>query len=317
LDEERHFYYTTNWQVIEERVKDGVDLDPNVQYVWGGRYVDDLVMRLRDTDADGDIEPDNGDETVYAVHDVMFNITALTDSGGDVLERYTYTPYGERTVLDPNWSEDADGTDYAFVHGHQGLRHDRETGLIENRYRMRHVTLARWLQRDPIGYADGMNAYGAYHVIQGELDPSGLEGGLHPLFQRKATKKCRDETKYTECVAEAYNDHKDRLAKIREAASILLDQAFQMMRDDLTDCEDAYPDQPIKTQMCREYVKAQYYYILNGIRLARFELEMESTGRLLFAMKVCDDESSTWVDACDPCPDGTTPTGDTGTRIDY
>jgi hypothetical protein len=53
-----------------------------------------------------------------------------------------YTPYGERTVLNPNWSEDADGeSDYAFVHGHQGLRHDPETGLIENRNRMRHVSL--------------------------------------------------------------------------------------------------------------------------------------------------------------------------------
>ncbi|MEM1353304.1 MAG: hypothetical protein AAGH88_00325 [Planctomycetota bacterium] len=32
----------------------------------------------------------------------------------------------------------------------------------------------RFLQRDPAGYPDGMNAYGAYHVMRGGVDPRGL-----------------------------------------------------------------------------------------------------------------------------------------------
>jgi hypothetical protein len=54
--------------------------------------------------------------------------------------------------------DDGDQTVYAFVHDYHCLRHDPETGLIENRYRMRHVTLGRWLKRDPhpATYPDGM-----------------------------------------------------------------------------------------------------------------------------------------------------------------
>jgi uncharacterized protein RhaS with RHS repeats len=37
-----------------------------------------------------------------------------------------------------------------------------------------HPTLGRWVQRDPIGYADGQNLYAAYHVMRGEMDPLGL-----------------------------------------------------------------------------------------------------------------------------------------------
>ncbi|MEM1355639.1 MAG: hypothetical protein AAGH88_12235, partial [Planctomycetota bacterium] len=33
----------------------------------------------------------------------------------------------------------------------------------------------RFLQRDPSGYPDGANAYAAYHVMRGGVDPSGLK----------------------------------------------------------------------------------------------------------------------------------------------
>jgi RHS repeat-associated protein len=43
--------------------------------------------------------------------------------------------------------------------GHQGLMHDREFGLIYNRARYLHPVLGRFMQRDPIGYRDGMSLY--------------------------------------------------------------------------------------------------------------------------------------------------------------
>ena len=46
LDETRHFYYSDQWQVIEERVDSSTD--PERQFAWGIRYVDDLVLRDRD-----------------------------------------------------------------------------------------------------------------------------------------------------------------------------------------------------------------------------------------------------------------------------
>ena len=58
--------------------------------------------------------------------------------------------------------------------GHQGLAHDEETSLIYNRARMRSVHLGRFLQRDPLGYVDGMSVYAGYHAILQRRDPSGL-----------------------------------------------------------------------------------------------------------------------------------------------
>lgn len=58
---------------------------------------------------------------------------------------------------------------------HQGLRRDDETGLHENRFRMLHSRLGRFLQRDPLGYVDSM---GLYEYLRSEaiqrLDSLGL-----------------------------------------------------------------------------------------------------------------------------------------------
>jgi YD repeat-containing protein len=43
------FYYSEQWQVLEERVGG----QTTVQYVWSPVYVDALVLRYRDTDGDG------------------------------------------------------------------------------------------------------------------------------------------------------------------------------------------------------------------------------------------------------------------------
>ena len=85
------------------------------------------------------------------------NVTALVNASGTVLERYVYNPYGQVEVLDADWSSDADGkSDYANEVLFAGYRFDTETGLYHVRHRFLHPTLGRWLQRDPIGYEDGM-----------------------------------------------------------------------------------------------------------------------------------------------------------------
>ena len=59
--------------------------------------------------------------------------------------------------------------------GHQGLTHDEETGLIENRARMRSPQLD-WLQREPLGYIDGMSLYQYERSrVTFWLDPTGLQ----------------------------------------------------------------------------------------------------------------------------------------------
>jgi hypothetical protein len=65
----RHYYYTAQWQIIEERV--GSATTPDRQFVWGLRYLDDLVLR------------DNGTVRFYAFHD-YFNCTAIVNTSGVV-----------------------------------------------------------------------------------------------------------------------------------------------------------------------------------------------------------------------------------------
>ncbi|MEZ6062057.1 MAG: hypothetical protein R3C19_17085 [Planctomycetaceae bacterium] len=71
LDEERHYYYTPGWQVVEERVGSATTADR--QYVWGLRYIDDLIERQRDSNGNGTL-----DETRYALQDANWNKQAST-----------------------------------------------------------------------------------------------------------------------------------------------------------------------------------------------------------------------------------------------
>jgi len=138
-------------------------------YVWtpgAAGYVDELLLIGR---------PGSGGVRV-ALRDRMYNVIALVGWGvPNLTERYEYNPYGERIVLDSDYTLDADGeSDFTNPLGHQGLRHDAATGLIHNRARMRDPVRARWLQRDPLGYVDGASLYAAYHIMSGRRDPSGL-----------------------------------------------------------------------------------------------------------------------------------------------
>jgi RHS repeat-associated protein len=145
LTQTRYFYYSEEWRIIEERIDGTGDADARVQYVWGTHYVDELICRDRTV-------TDPFDERVYALQDANFNVRAIVSDVGTVLERYRYTPYGQRTVLNANFTTHGDATSggYAFAIGHQGLMYDAETGLIYNRNRMLLPHVGRYGQRDPL-----------------------------------------------------------------------------------------------------------------------------------------------------------------------
>ncbi len=96
LTETRHFYYTSAWQVLEERVDSSAS--PTRQFVWGLRYIDDCVLRDRDTSGSGML-----DERLYALQDGNWNVTSVTNEWtGDREEWFllhTGTPYVQPLLL--------------------------------------------------------------------------------------------------------------------------------------------------------------------------------------------------------------------------
>jgi RHS repeat-associated protein len=140
-------YYSDKWQVLEER-KAGVST-ATVQNVWSPVYVDALIERDRSTQNNGTM-----DERLYVQQDANFNVTALLNTSGSVVERYVYDPYGKPTFLNASWGT-ISGSAYALVYLHQGGRYDTTSGLYN--FRMRHYspTLARWIQLDPLRYSGG------------------------------------------------------------------------------------------------------------------------------------------------------------------
>ncbi|MFI4862522.1 MAG: RHS repeat-associated core domain-containing protein, partial [Phycisphaerales bacterium JB063] len=179
FDYSDHAYYT-GWQCIETRrdtdsTKGGdPDADPMEQLVYHPYYIDAVAVRYWDDPDDGGGLDGTQVEQYYA-HDAQFNVIALLDDTGTLLERYRYTPYGEQTVMDASYSVKAGGTDYGQYKGFTGQTLDPESELMYFRLRYYDAGLDRFVSRDPIGYPDGMNAYAGYFGMGSGVDPYGLE----------------------------------------------------------------------------------------------------------------------------------------------
>jgi RHS repeat-associated protein len=164
-------YYSAAWQVLEERVGGSA----KAQYVWSPVYVDALVLRDRDADADGSLE-----ERLYAQQDANFNVTALVNASGTVVERFAYDPFGKQAVLDASGAADADGaSDVGWDQGFQGMFLDAASGTYKSRVRTDYSpTLGRPITGDPIQFwAGDVNLYRwEGNGPANRVDPSGLEG---------------------------------------------------------------------------------------------------------------------------------------------
>jgi len=161
------------------------------EYVWGVMYVDELVQVAHSTNTTAPCEV-----FYQPCHDANFSVTQLLDSDGALVERYVYTPYGQRYAFKVSSAETSPyfGT-YAIKHsqpvvvqgtveqpygicdiGHQGLMYDKEIDLYYNRARYLDPTLGRFIGRDPKQYIDGNNLY---EYLRGNplngRDPMGAE----------------------------------------------------------------------------------------------------------------------------------------------
>ena len=102
----------------------------------------------------------------YFTRDHLGSVREMTDSSGTIHASYTYDPYGRSTKV----SGDLEA-DFGFT-GH--YRH-LPSGLLLAPYRAYNPGLGRWISRDPIAEAGGLNLYGylGNDPVDG-IDPLGL-----------------------------------------------------------------------------------------------------------------------------------------------
>ena len=178
----RYFYGgESQWQVCEEQNATG---NTTATYVYG-RYIDEVLQMQRCED--GAFPPCNSVSPVdYYYHtDGLYNVMAVTDSAGSVVERYEYDDYGTPTIMDAadNALTLSDGTPltsspianpYLFT----GRRYDPEFGWYNYRTRYLDPAAGRFTTRDVIGiWGDPMEFGNGYAYVGNNplvwLDPYG------------------------------------------------------------------------------------------------------------------------------------------------
>jgi RHS repeat-associated protein len=148
---------------------DGENWDLGREFLWGNRFPEPLAMI--DYTAAGEVGPDS-EEVLHYVHDALGSVVGLLDAGQPdaqppvppkMVERYDYDPYG-KTYIDvwdggsETWvrtAASAYGNPFAWT----GQRYDAGVGMYHFLFRCYSPELGRWMQRDPLGYVDGVNAY--------------------------------------------------------------------------------------------------------------------------------------------------------------
>ena len=185
LTETRHFYFTDHWQDVEERVGTSTGMDK--QYVWGIRYVDELVCRDGYASAGSSSSSSSSSSSaaaqrLFALQDANFNVTGITNASGTVLERYLFDPYGARAIFTSAWAGSI-GTAYFWTVASQGLQSDGESALLDNRYRYFNSSIGRFLSMDPSVDSEDVEGVlpnpNAYEYVTGDpvnrLDPTGQD----------------------------------------------------------------------------------------------------------------------------------------------
>ncbi len=131
-----------------------------------------------------------------------------------------YDPYGNVTFLKADWSLQevsghADGTASAYDNPilFAGYYRDSETGLYHVRNRMYHAQLGLWLQRDPLGYVDGMSLYGYV--------------GSNPAGLRDAMGLCADSPK--KIIEDLKNGTIDSMSELKNRIDgLTMDQKMEL-----------------------------------------------------------------------------------------
>lgn len=164
-------YYSSEDQVLEEQAGSAY----TNRYVWSPVYVNAMVLRDSATSSSGLTSTGGDYARLYELQDADYNVVALVNTSGSIVENYDYTPFGAQTIYNSAYSA-IGSTAYGWVYGFQGMRFDSITGLNEADMRWYSPALERWTANDPMGFAGGQaNLYGEEgNNPVDQTDPTGL-----------------------------------------------------------------------------------------------------------------------------------------------
>lgn len=134
------------------------------------RYLGDRLLQ-HETDAGIPIRQHcfgiNIDELVVQSHgeeqwghqDARLSLIALSENTGNLVARYSYTPFGLPTIMDVDGVTPLASSNYAIPPIFGGHRAIALNGIYDSRARVYDAVTADFLQRDPVGYSSSANLY--------------------------------------------------------------------------------------------------------------------------------------------------------------
>jgi len=178
------YFYSGDWMLAQVKkyedgnlvndtriVRDGFlalqerDANNNVvgEYTWGLNYGGGIggLLNLR-----------QGGKDYSYLYDGKGNVSALIDGTQSVVATYTYSPFGHLMAKGGSVNQP-----FQF----STKRYDEKTGLSYFGYRFYYPSVGRWITRDPIGFAGGINLYAfVLNNPTNFVDPLGLQWYTSP-----------------------------------------------------------------------------------------------------------------------------------------
>lgn len=125
-----------------------------------------------------DVDGDTNTSEIFRFHfhqQALGSVTEVSEPGGAIVEWVAYDVYGAATVRDQGGTvvgSSAVGNPFLFT----GREYDAEIGLYHYRARAYDPEAGRFLQRDPLGYVDGLGLYQYASASPARLfDPLGTD----------------------------------------------------------------------------------------------------------------------------------------------
>ena len=152
-------------------------------------------------------------QTYFYHTDALGSVIAITDSTGNVVQRYEYDSFGNIvSMLDPNFLQP-----YSYT----GREYDPESGLYFYRARYYDEQIGRFISEDPIGLKGGINKFSyVENNPVNHTDSLGLKKGCGPFgialpvyreihaccvrhddcYEKCENSKCKCDTEFCDCM---------------------------------------------------------------------------------------------------------------------